>query len=116
MSKLTSKELSVHVLKFLEHAAPLLATVVVTDGDSDQIDDNGTLIPTYLTVNETLAHWVQLPDGAYSYMFIGWLLAEGIALPDGGTLAKAVCYSLTGNESNVMFDWYGDANGTNKPN
>ncbi len=111
MSKLDPKTLAEFVMEFLEVASPQMKCIITTpDGDSDQIDADGNLKPIYLTVPDTLAMWMQLPDCSYTPMFCGWLLAKGIRL-DQHTPAdvdKAVCIALTGSEKNVMIDWIGD--------
>lgn len=118
--KLTIRELADFVNEFLGVAAPQLACVMMgVDGDSPQIDEEtGELAPIFLSVEDTLAMWIQLPDCAYSSMFVGYLMAKGITTDQytNTDVDKAVCVALTGGEKNVMFDWLGDGDATDKLN
>lgn len=119
--KIKIKVLAEYVKEFLELACPQMSIVYTRDDELEegQVDEDGDIIPNFLSVEETLATWVQLPDCSYTPMFIGWLLARGITLEQftPADVDKAVCAALTGSEkSNVMFDYLGDIDATQKPN
>lgn len=119
MEQLSVKQVAELVLEFLEVAAPQLECIVITNGESDQLNEaTGELTTKILSVKDTLAMWMQLPDSSCSPMFVGWLIANGINVRQTtpATVEKAVCVALTGSEKNVMIDWVGDLDKNAKPN
>ena len=92
------------ILEFVEQTAAILN---VDTGTSEGV----------LTAQETLTLWMQLPDCAYSAMFLGWLLAKGHDINSFSPtlLAQAIQSAAVGDNKNVMFDWYGDDDASNKP-
>ena len=97
-------ELRKLVLEFVKVIAPVVS---VYDGINE-----GTI-----DAEQTLALWMQVPDSSYSPMFLGWALAKGHDI-NGFTpsqLELAVQTALVGDNKNVMFDWLGDADASNKP-
>ncbi len=97
-------ELRKLVLEFVEVVAPV---VCVSDGTND-----GTI-----SAEHTLALWMQVPDSSYSPMFLGWALAKGIDINSfsPSMLEQAVQTALVGENKNVMFDWLGDGDASDKP-
>ena len=114
------KVLAEHIREFLTIICPQTAVVYTTDEEIDagQLDEDGEIIPRYLSVEDTLAIWIQLPDCSYTPMFVGWMVAQDYTLDTftPSDIDKAVCVALTGKENNVMFDYLGDFDGTKKLN
>ncbi len=107
---MTTAELKEFVLEFIKVAAPTVKCQFTDDGVPD--DE-----ASYMSTDEVLATWMQIPDCAFSSMFIGWMMGTG---EDVNTfspfmLAQAVEHALVGENKNVMFDWYGDDDATSKP-
>lgn len=114
------KILAEYIKEFLEVACPQMQVVYTNEEEIEegQLDTNGDIIPNFISVKDTLAMWIQLPDCSYTPMFVGWLVAHGVALAEFTPMdiEKAVCVALTGKENNVMFDYLGDFDGTQKLN
>ena len=93
------------VVEFATAVAPLVKV--------DYSDDNE---PVYLTVEEMLTVWMQFPDSTYSAMFLGWILAKGedINSVSPETLGASVQIAAVGDNKNVMFDWYGEDDASDK--
>jgi len=102
------KDLAALVLEFVEASAPTVECVTNYDDMPPE--------PVYLDVKDTLAMWMQLPDSAYSAMFVGWCIAKGHSIREfsPSDLEKAVCTALTGSEKNVLTGWEGYLDGTKK--
>lgn len=102
--KVSKDYLVILVREYVELVSPI---VMVYDGDKDR----------YLDADGTLALWMQVPDSAYSPMFLGWILAKGYNINSFSPshLEHAVQTALVGENKNVMFDWLGDSDATNKP-
>ena len=102
------KDLAALVLEFVEVACVQVECVVsYPDVEPECV---------YLDAKDSLATWMQLPDSAYSAMFVGWCIAKGHDIRSFSPLdlEKAVCTALTGNEKNVLMGWGGALNGTPK--
>jgi len=97
-------ELRKLVLQFVEQASPI---VMVSTGTESGI----------LDVQGTLSLWMQVPDCSYTAMFLGWALASGHDINSFSPkeLTQAVQTALVGDNKNVMFDWLGDADASDKP-
>lgn len=113
MDKIVPKALATYVLKFTELVAPQMLCIVTSGSEEAELNE-----PEYLSVEDMLALWMQLPDCSYTPMFCGWMLAQGVKLEQysPADMGKAVCIALTGSEKNIMFDYIGDTDGRRKPN
>ena len=103
-------ELVAHILNFVEAASPQVEVLMYAPSAPEaSYDENGELITTYLTPHETLTQWVQLPDCAYSGMFVGYCIGKGI--PTKGItpvdVEIAVTIALTGSTKTM---YIGDSN------
>ncbi len=119
MDTLTVNEIKKYILEFLEIAAPQMECVMVApNGSSDQIDSDGNLKTIILPVHDTLAMWAQLPDGAYTPMFVGWLIGQGVGIKRVTPIliAQAVAAALTGSDNSIMINTWGDIHGSQKLN
>lgn len=98
------EELSALVREFADTVAPMIDVSAGADEGKISADD-------------TLAVWMQVPECAYTPMFLGWLIAQGhdITTFSTGELEKAVQHALVGDNKNVMFDWLGDSDASQKP-
>ncbi len=108
---MTAAELKQFVLEFVKVAAPTIKCQFTEDG-----------VPTeegagYMSTEQVLATWMQLPDCAFSSMFIGWMMGTGEDINSFSPfmLEQAVEHALVGEDKNVIFDWYGDDDATSKP-
>lgn len=114
MKDLLVSEVALIIREFVKDTAPQLPVELdYGDGKEPEI--------TYLSVQDMLATWSQLPDSAYGYMFIGWAIGIGLpmkSLPPA-LVEKGVLFALTGHEGNVAYfaDYQeGVGDGTRKPN
>lgn len=97
-------ELRELVAEFATIVAPV---VMVSDGtDAGMLDAGGTL-----------ALWMQVPDSSYSPMFLGWLIAKGYDINSfsPAEMEHAVQIALVGDNKNIIFDWLGDPDASQKP-
>jgi len=103
-----------HVLEYVEYISPQMECVT-TDDAGNVVGDVTTV---HLSVEETLATWIQLPDSTYGVMFIGWLLAKQYTVQElcRTDIARALSIALTGNKNAVLVDYVGDDSGKTKLN
>jgi len=104
MKAVAKKELIPLVKEFAELVSGI---ILVSNGVTEGV----------LDTNGTLALWMKVPDCQLAPMFLGWVLAQDYNINSftPSELEKAVQVALVGENKNVMFDWLGDTDATNKP-